>query len=500
MKKILFVTSEAHPLIKTGGLADVAGSLPKALAKLGQGPIIDATTETESEPATEHGQDIRLIMPNYQDIQHVEKPRYICTLRVDNRDVNILETHLPDSDVIAWLVDYRPFFDYPGNPYVDDHGNPWHNIAERFALFCRLATEVAMNRAHLDWTPDIVHCNDWQSGLVPALLSLESKAPATVFTIHNMAYQGVFPGAIFSALNLPGQLWHPDGLEYHGMLSFIKGGLVYSDRITTVSPTYAQEIQTPEFGYGLEGLLSHRHTILSGILNGMDLEQWDPSSDEHIVSNYTARTIKQKLPNKTALQQRMSLPVDENIPVFGLISRLVEQKGIDLVLACLPHLVKQPLQIVLLGSGDKSIELKVKNFAHLYPDKIAVTIGYDEQLAHQIEAGADIFLMPSRFEPCGLNQMYSQRYGTIPIVRKTGGLADTIEDALPHSIAAGSATGISFNDASAGALLEAIKRAQILFENKQAWRKIQQSAMKKDFSWENSANQYLALYDAISDA
>lgn len=477
MKKILFATSEAHPLIKTGGLADVAGSLPKAL--------------------TELEQDIRLIMPNYQGIKHEEHPRYICSIRVDNRDVNILESHLPGSEVPVWLVDYRPFYDYPGNPYLDEHGNPWHNIADRFALFCRIVTEVAMNRAYLDWQPDIVHCNDWQSGLVPALLSLEDQHPATVFTIHNMAYQGVFPSTTFHALNLSNKLWHHDGVEYHGMLSFLKGGLAYADRITTVSATYAEEIQTPEFGCGLEGLLSHKHAILSGILNGMDLEQWDPATDPHIANNYTARTIKQKLLNKTALQERMSLPVDENIPVFGLISRLVEQKGIDLVLACLPHMVKLPMQFVLLGSGDKSIELKIQQFANLYPDKFAVTIGYDEQLAHQIEAGVDIFLMPSRFEPCGLNQMYSQRYGTIPIVRKTGGLADTIEDALPNTIADGSATGISFNDAAPGALLEAIKRALILYENKSSWRKIQQSAMKKDFSWENSANQYLALYKEL---
>ncbi len=477
MKKILFATPEAHPLIKTGGLADVAGSLPKALAELEQ--------------------DIRLIMPNYQGIRHAETPRYICTLRVDNRDVNILETRLPESEVTVWLVDYRPYYDYPGNPYVDEHGNPWHNIAERFALFCRIVTEVAMDRAYLNWQPDIVHCNDWQCGLVPPLLSLEDRHPTTVFTIHNMAYQGVFPSSTFSSLNLPGKLWHPEGVEYHGMLSFIKGGLAFADRITTVSPTYANEIQTPEFGYGLEGLLSHKHTVLSGILNGMDVDQWDPATDSYIPSTYSAKTIKQKLPNKTTLQQKMSLPIDENIPLLGLISRLVEQKGIDLILGCLPYLTKLPLQFVLLGSGDKSIELKIQNFANLYPDKIAVAIGYDEQLAHQIEAGADIFLMPSRFEPCGLNQMYSQRYGTVPIVRKTGGLADTIVDAMPHTIADGSATGVSFNDATAGALLEAIKRTLVLFENKPCWRKIQQSAMKKDFSWTNSANQYLSLYDEI---
>lgn len=477
MKKILFASSEIHPLIKTGGLADVAGSLPKALADIGQ--------------------DIRLIIPNYQSIKDIDQPRYVCTLRVDNRDVNILETRLPGTEVIIWLVDYRPFFDFPGNPYVDEQGNPWFNIAERFTLYCRIVIEVAMNRAYLDWQPDIVHGNDWQCGLIPALLSLETAPPASIFTIHNMAYQGTFPHSTFVQLNLPGQLWNPEGLEFHNMLSFLKGGLTFSDRITTVSPTYAQEIQTPEFGYGLEGLLSYKSDVLSGILNGMDLQQWNPNDDDHLVQNYSISTLKNKLANKTALQEAMGLPVNESLPVFGLISRLVDQKGIDLVLACLPQILDMPLQLVLLGSGDKGIEQKLQNFALHYPEKLAVTIGYNEALAHQIEAGSDIFLMPSRFEPCGLNQMYSQRYGTIPIVRKTGGLADSIEDALPHTIAEGIATGICFDEATPSAFLEAIKRTLVLFESKTHWRKIQQAAMKKDFSWENSAHQYLAIYNAL---
>ncbi len=477
MKKILFATSEVHPLIKTGGLADVAGSLPKALAEMGE--------------------DIRLIIPNYQAIKLESQPRYICTVRVDNRDVNILETTLPDSKVIVWLVDYRPFFDHPGNPYVDEHGLPWPNIAERFALYCRIVTEVAMNRAYLDWQPEIVHCNDWQTGLAPALLSLEEHRPSTVFTIHNLAYQGLFPASAFSSLNLPGQLWHHDGLEYHGMLSFIKGGLAYADRITTVSPTYAQEIQTPEFGYGLEGLLSHRQDDLRGILNGIDMDDWNPETDPLIHSHYSARVLKNKQPNKTYLQQHTSLPIDDTVPVFGMVCRLVEQKGIDLVLGCLTELVELPLQFVLLGSGDKSIELQLQEYARLHPDKISITIGYDEAMSHQIEAGADIFLMPSRFEPCGLNQMYSQRYGTIPVVRKTGGLADTIEDALPETLANETATGISFTEASAATLLEAVKRTLILYHNGPQWRKMQRAAMKKDFSWQNSARQYLELYNEL---
>ena len=255
MKKILFVTSEAHPLIKTGGLADVCGSLPKALVELSQ--------------------DIRLIIPNYQALETTESVRFLFSLRVDNRNINILETTMPDSQVIVWLIDYPAYYNYPGNPYVDEQGKPWVNNAERFGLFCRIVVEVAMDRVHQDWKPDIVHCNDWQTGLVPALLSLEYDRPSTVFTIHNMAYQGIFPASSAVSLNLPGQLWHPGGLEFHDNLSFIKGGLVYADYITTVSPTYALEIQTPEYGYGLDGLLEYRKESLGGIINGIDLDQWD---------------------------------------------------------------------------------------------------------------------------------------------------------------------------------------------------------------------------------
>jgi len=477
MKKILFASSEAHPLIKTGGLADVAGSLPIALAELGQ--------------------DIRIIMPNYQGIKNCEPGRYLCTVRVNNCDVNLLETRLPNANVIVWLVDYPPFFNVPGNPYHDETGKPWANIGDRYALFCRIIAEVAMNRAYLEWKPDVVHCNDWQTGLVPALLSLEQYRPATIFTIHNMAYQGVFPSNAYTQLNLPGQLWHPDGLEYHGMLSFIKGGLRFADRITTVSPTYAEEIQKPEYGYGLEGLLAYRRDRLSGIINGIDTTIWNPETDPYISQTYNAKSLPNKQANKAALQQQLSLPVNPDLPMFALIGRLVDQKGIDLVLSCLTEMTTLPLQFALLGSGDKSIELRLQDFARLYPDKIAITIGYNEPLAHQIEAGADIFLMPSRFEPCGLNQMYSQRYGTIPIVRKTGGLADTVVDTLPESLHNGSASGIVFNDAAPSALIEAIKRSLLLHADKPAWKKIQRNAMGKDFSWLNSANQYLTLYRGI---
>ncbi len=477
MKKILFVTSEVHPLIKTGGLADVAGSLPIALAELGQ--------------------DVRIILPYYQSIKLESDANYRSTIRLNNRDVHLLQTQLPNSDVMVWLVDCPEYFGAPGNPYTDENGRAWSNSADRFSLFCRAAVEVAQNRASLDWHADIVHCNDWQSGLVPALLSLEPQRPSTVFTIHNMAYQGNFPQETYFNLNLPGQLWNQEGVEFYGLFSFLKAGIACADHITTVSPTYGLEIQTPEFGYDLHGLLHYRHNELNGIINGIDLEVWNPETDAHIAQTYTRDTLDNKTINKLALQKQLSLPEDASIPVIGLISRLVDQKGIDLVIHCLETLVSYPIQFILLGAGNKRFEHKLKNINHSYPDKVSVTIGYNEAFAHLIEAGVDIFLMPSRFEPCGLNQMYSQRYGTLPIVRKTGGLADTVTDALPETIADKSASGFVFDESSSGAVLEAIKRALLLYSHQEIWQQMQQTAMQKDFSWKNSAEQYIQLYGSL---
>lgn len=476
MKKILFVTSEAHPLIKTGGLADVSSSLPKALADLEQ--------------------DVRLILPNYGALKLNNEVHLRSEFPIGSYFVRLLETKLPESSVMVWLIDCPAYFGMAGNPYVDSLGHSYPNNAERFALFCRAVCEVAMNRVHLDWKADIVHCNDWQTGLVPALLSLEYQCPQTVFTIHNMAYQGVFSGLTASVLQLPPQLLSQDGLEFHGMISFIKGGIAYADKITTVSPTYAQEIQTAEFGYGLEGLLTYRNDDLTGIINGIDNE-WNPADDPLIFQKYTVDSLSEKVQNKTALQARLNLPVDEAVFTIGLISRLVEQKGIDLILDCLQDLLSLPVQIVILGSGDKDFEHRLSQFAAAYPHKMALTLGYSETLAHLIEAGADVFLMPSRFEPCGLNQMYSQCYGTLPIVRNTGGLADTVIDTLPNSIADKTATGFIFEEENAGALFETLKRALVLHSLPDTWQQLQVNAMTCDFSWKSSAKQYLDLYESI---
>ena len=454
MKKILFVTSEVYPLIKTGGLADVSNSLPKALAQTGQ--------------------DVKLVLPNYHALKICAPVLERSTFKIGTHTVRLLETMLPESDVCIWLVDCPEYFDISGNPYVDYAGNAYSNNAERFTLFCRAAIEIAMNRVGLDWKADVVHCHDWQTGLIPALLSLEYQCPPTVFTIHNLAYQGIFNGLMAATLQLPGQLLTPDGLEFHGMISFIKGGIAYADKITTVSPTYAQDIQTAELGYGLEGLLVYRNQDLIGIINGID-DDWNPHSDPLIAKNYTADTLIDKKENKKALQAHLNLPIDENVLLIGLISRLVEQKG----------------------SGDKGFEKQLHEFACAYPHKLSLTLGYDESLAHLIEAGVDVFLMPSRFEPCGLNQMYSQRYGTLPIVRHTGGLADTVVDTLPSTIENRTATGFVFNEASEGALLETIKRAAILYSFPDSWHQIQVNAMGRDFSWKSSAEQYINVYSTL---
>jgi starch synthase len=479
MKKVLFVTSEAYPLIKTGGLADVSGSLPIALRHLGH--------------------DVRILMPGYASAVAAGDFKPLKVL-LEEGGISILEGLLPGSDVAVWLITHADFFGRGGNPYLAADGKPWDDNPERFAFLCHVAVEIAMDRMGLDWRPDLVHCNDWQTGLVPALISDEPKRPATVFTIHNLAYQGVFPRETFEKLRLPSRFWSPDALEYYGQFSFIKGGLVFSDRISTVSPTYAREIQGDEFGCGLQGLLSHRSDRLSGIINGIDAEQWNPAVDPYLPFNYDLASPERRGQNKKALQEQFGLAADPNIPILAWVGRLVQQKGIDLVIDLLPQLMKMDLQLVLVGSGETRYESMLLKWQSLYPERIAIRLGYREASAHLIEAGTDLFLMPSRFEPCGLNQMYSQRYGAVPIVRRVGGLADTVEDATDENLASGTATGILFDRADSGSLLRAIERGLTLFRDPSAWQGLQRTGMTRDFSWETSAQQYLDLYDlALTD-
>lgn len=474
---VLFASSEAHPLIKTGGLADVSGALPKALRDLKQ--------------------DVRLILPAYQELlARIPAPREVARLTLPGGadPVRILETVLPDSRVPVYLVEAARCFDRPGNPYTGPDGRDWPDNAQRFARFCRAIVEIAQDRAGLGWHADLVHCNDWQTGLAPALLSLEDPRPATVFTVHNLAYQGLFDRAAFQELDLPYAWWSMHALEFHDRFSFIKGGLVFADWLTTVSPTYAREIRTAEYGCGLEGLLSHRADRLSGILNGADYTQWDPAGDALLDAHFNRHALQGKATNKQALQRQFGLPAEPRLPLFAHIGRLVAQKGIDLLLDMLPELMQRPLQLVILGSGQADLETALRRAQSQFPDRLGLRIGYDEALAHRIEAGADAFLMPSRFEPCGLNQIYSLRYGTLPIVRRTGGLADTVTDVRAATLDNGSATGFVFEEARPQALLATIDRALGLYRDKAAWTSVVKNAMAQDFSWTRSAQQYLALY------
>ena len=475
---ILFASSEAHPLIKTGGLADVSGALPRALKNLRQ--------------------NVRLVLPAYQSVkQQLDGVKTLARFQPPGCtfSVQLLEACMPDSRVRLYLIDIPEFFDRPGNPYLGPDGQDWPDNAQRFHAFARALVELAMDRVGLDWKPDLVHCNDWQTGLVPALLSLEGERPATVFTIHNLAYQGLFDWPTFHDLGLPGHWWSLHALEFHGQLSFIKGGLVFADWITTVSPTYAGEIQTAAFGSGLEGLLKVRAGRLRGILNGADYRIWNPNQDPHIVHHYNGRSLAGKAADKAGLQREFGLPQAAQVPLLAHIGRLVAQKGIDLLLDCLPELLAGEMQLVLLGSGEPELEARLQKLQAGHPDKFGLRLGYDETLAHRIEAGADLFVMPSRFEPCGLNQIYSLRYGTLPVVRRTGGLADTVVDADAQARMAGTATGFVFDAATSEALVGALQRALALYRQPPVWKRLVQTAMRQDFSWKRSAAEYLELYE-----
>jgi len=476
MNKILYISSEAFPLIKTGGLADVAGSLPSALLK--------------------QSQDVRLLLPAYRDVLNkITKKRVIATHSYYNLPLNIVETRLPGTNVMVWLVDCSALFDRPGGPYSDQHGQAWEDNALRFAVFCHAAVDIALNKFKLKWQADVVHCNDWQSGLVPALLSLHKKRPVTIFTIHNLAYQGVFNQETFVELHLPGQLWHMDGVEFHNQFSFMKGGLAYADKINAVSPHYATEILEPEYGYGLDGLLNYRKNALSGILNGIDEKHWNPGTDKYLKHKFNRRTLKNKVLNKTALQNELTLPEDTSIPMIGMISRLVEQKGLEIILKSLNDILELPIQLVILGTGESHYELQLSAWARQYADKFKIIIGYNESLAHRIEAASDMFLMPSMFEPCGLNQLYSLRYGTLPIVTPVGGLFDTVTHSNQDNINNKTANGFVLQDKTASELLSAIKYALTLYQQPATWHQLQINAMAGDFSWHKSAEHYINLYN-----
>ncbi|MET0006914.1 MAG: glycogen synthase GlgA [Candidatus Thiodiazotropha sp. 6PLUC9] len=479
--KILYASSEVVPLIKTGGLADVAGSLPAALNHIGM--------------------DCRLIVPCYPEvIEKADGINKVADLKLGDDQASLLYGRCGLHQVPIYIVDAPHWFNRQGNPYLTPEGYSWPDNADRFALFCRVAAAVALDNAKLDWKPDLVHANDWQTGLIAPLLTPHANRPATLFTIHNLAYQGLFDKATFLRLGLDDSLWTHHALEFHDQLSFIKGGIALSDRVNTVSPTYAEEIKTAEFGYGLEGLLQHRESHFSGILNGIDYHEWDPQSDPHIDTTYSTDSFLRKQRNKLALQSEFGLPEDEHIPLFGYIGRLVDQKGVDLILQILPGIMDSGAQLVMLGSGDKGLQTALEKISNRYHSRVGVTIGYNEGLSHRIEAGCDAFLMPSRFEPCGLNQMYSLRYGTVPIVRRTGGLADSVINVTQTTLATGTATGFVFDNADASSLWGAFENAIDFYRRSGSdWDILAMNGMEQDLSWEASAQHYLDLYRTAID-
>ena len=469
---ILFATSEARPLIKTGGLADVSGALPTALRDIGL--------------------DCRLLIPGYQSVLNgVIEPREVA--RINNLpgygEVRLLEATMPESGVPVYVVDYPWHYLRDGGPYQDATGKDYPDSAWRFALLSRIAALLSGPTSPLAWHPDIMHCHDWQTGLAPAYLRFGGGGAPSIMTIHNLAYQGIFPADMVEPLGLPASSFVLEGVEYYGSMSFLKAGLYYADWITTVSPSYAEEIQLDPTGMGMQGLLSERKGKLTGILNGIDTADWNPSSDLHLPCEFSHRAPSGKKRCKQLLQADLNLAPIANAPLFGIISRLTHQKGLDWIIQNAGTILQNGGQIALLGTGDPGLEEAFRSLAEGNPGKVAAVIGYDEGLSHRIEAAADFFLMPSRFEPCGLNQMYSQRYGTLPIVHATGGLKDTVEDGE---------SGFVFNEPSPLALSQAIQRAFAAFADKKVLRRMVSTAMAKDYSWETSARTYQTVYEGLT--
>jgi starch synthase len=485
--KVLFVTSEAYPLIKTGGLADVSHSLPNQLQAAGA--------------------DVRLLLPAYRSV--LEKLDCVRVLGwIDTgfgTQVRILETRHEAFDMPVWLVDESHLFDRPGNPYTNADGHDWADNPRRFNQFSHAAALLAADVLDTGWRADIVHANDWQTALVPAYLSFSMNRPKSVFTIHNIAYDCQFDYGTFQAMHLPPHWWSTERGEFYGRFSMLKAGLIFADQITTVSPRYAEEICSAEYGYGYADILKANCSKLSGIINGIDTKTWNPATDPLLASNYSAddNLHKAKRDNRKELLEALGAPekiINSRRPLLGFVGRMAYQKGIDMLLDSIETIVTQHKAIfVLIGSGDRDLEQRLKTISQKYPECVYSHVGYSERLAHLLEAGCDLFVMPSRYEPCGLNQMYSLHYGTPPIVRNTGGLADTVTDLNDETFANGTATGFLFDEASSVALTKAIEKALAAFNDKQRFASLIHNGMQKDVSWNASAKEYLQLYRMMSN-
>jgi starch synthase len=477
--RVLFVCSEYAPLVKTGGLGDVCGALPHALRALGL--------------------DVRVLLPAYPAVlDALPRKRLVAPLEAEHGfpGSRLLQCEAP-GDQLLYAVDCPALYAREGL-YQDGAQRDWPDNALRFGLLARAAALLAQGIAPRAWRPDLLHCHDWHAALAPAYLRF-APAPRVpcILTVHNLAFQGLFSREFLAPLGLPPQSFAIEGLEYYGRISFLKAGLVYSDWITTVSPTYAREIQGAALGCGLDGVLRARSDRLTGILNGIDTEAWDPRRDRWLARRYGPDSLEAKTENKAALQRELGLAQAE-IPLFGVVSRFTGQKGVDLVADLAPRIAAMPAQLVVLGSGNEALARRLGEAAGAHPESAALRATYDEPLAHRIEAGADAFLMPSRFEPCGMNQMYSQRYGTPPVVRATGGLADSVVDCTGESLEDGSATGFVFREPDTASLFAAVERAARLWRDRDAWRRLQRNGMARDFSWKASARRYAGLYERLA--
>jgi starch synthase len=479
--QVLAVASEIFPLIKTGGLADVVGALPASLAK--------------------EGVRVRTLVPGYPAvIGALTSPKSVFSY--DDLFGGPAEIRAGSAAGLdLFVLDAPHLFDRPGNPYSGPDGRDWPDNAQRFAALGRAGADVALG-AVAKYTPQVVHAHDWQAGLTFAYLHFAraEKRPGRVMTIHNLAFQGQFHPSIFWMLGLPSDAFNLDGVEYYGTVGYLKAGLQYADRVTTVSPSYAAEIRTPEEGMGLDGMIRARGEAVRGILNGLDIDAWNPETDTHIAAPFGTAKLPLRSLNKTALQADLGLELGGDAPLFGMVTRLTWQKGVDMLLDCLPTLLGIGGQLALLGSGDGALEQRFRAAAAGNPGKIGCVIGYDEALAHKIMAGSDAILVPSRFEPCGLTQLSALRYGSVPVVARVGGLADTVIDANPAALAQGVATGIQFSPVTAEMMRVAIEHAVALYRDPKSWKQMQMNGMAADVSWHGPASAYAALFRELRPA
>lgn len=477
--KVLHVAAEVFPLVKTGGLADVVAALPVAQAQ--------------------QGADVRLLLPGLPAVlDAVQGARSVIDIGAcfGALRARLLLARLPGSKLPVYVVDAPYLYRRGGSPYQDSQGEEWPDNLQRFALLGWVAAHLAADDADPQWVPDIVHAHDWHAAMACAYMAEHSPTrAASIFTVHNLAFQGLFPMRDWPALGLGSHLMSPAGLEFHGQLSFIKAGLKCADRITTVSPSYAREIATHEFGCGLDGVIRGRGADVVGILNGIDPELWNPATDAAIATRFDAERPAGKLACRRALQAELGLQVDDEALLLTVVSRLTAQKGLDLVLAALPELARAGVQFAVQGSGEPALEAAFRMAQQAHPGRVQVNIGYDETRAHRLIAGADVIAVPSRFEPCGLTQMYGLRYGTLPVVRRVGGLADTVVDASSDALADGSATGFSFDAVTPAAFERCVRRAMQLRAEPAAWQRLMARGMAQELSWAGPAQHYAALYE-----